>query len=288
MKKTVCLVLAVVLVLALAGGCGGRAASEAEIRSVLKENLNILAQRNPDSDSFEAETLEDSAFEEIVGLGDGALPFLQMITQRREAEAEVWLGVLPGHAAGYAAVLAEYAIDPSIYDLSFPSPDGRYTAAVMVDSFISFYNHGASYNDIFIADNASGEYVCRTEAKQTFFTGGLFDVKVNWSADSRFAVISCPGRRSGSTMAVDVQEKMFFCLPEAQDAVDYVYPGSDAKTLIQPARYWFDFEKWESEHVAVITFLVSVIDDGRGDFSGRYTYNIMTKEILDFEYDFLD
>ncbi len=254
------------------------------IAALIKYNLEALTQNDPIKILDETGFLDIELFNEIVALGEDALPYLLMLTDKSYEEISWFSNIEFEHRIW--AVHAIYAIKPETYDLFFPSPDNKYTARVIVDSFRSFFNHGRSFNDIYIIENSTNKIVYKTDMKNDF-TVGVFYPDVSWSADNRFAVINCCGRRSGNTMAIDMKSKYNIYLPGAKEMINHVFPGEDADDLLITPRTWISPESWETEKIIKIEFIIMVIKDGK-DFSGWYTYDLTQKKILKIEFSFDD
>jgi hypothetical protein len=258
---------------------------------LIKSHLDILAENDSVYYLDGIDTINSNLFNEIVAFGEDALPFLEWITDRSNKSAGDYRNVSgyedPNAKIGQRiwAVHAIYAIKPEVYDLSYPSPDGKYTAKLIVDWLGSFFNHGRSFNSIQIIERPANKMIYATEMSHVVGIGGLISPDVNWSADSRFAVIDCCGRRSGSVMAIDIESKNYICLPGAEEMINYAYPEEDADSILLVPRFWFHFEGWESEESVKIGFDVGIIEED-GDFMGWYTYDLAERKTLHTEYSF--
>ncbi|MGL5434025.1 MAG: hypothetical protein ACRDBO_01325 [Lachnospiraceae bacterium] len=250
--------------------------AEENMTLLIKSNLDALAEKYPQAIFEETGTLEYNELYGIVALGEKALPFLGLIADISEniswypdikIEQRLW------------AVQAIYAINPEIYDLSFISPDGKYTIKLPVESFESFFNYGRSYNDVQIIENFTNKIVYTTTMNKAFNIGGLFSPKLNWSTNSKFAIIDCCGRRSGSVMAIDIQAKDYICLPGKEDAINYAFPGEDIDSILTVPRCWFSFNSWVSDEIVKIEFYVSIINEDE-ELSGWYTYDLNQRKII--------
>lgn len=251
-----------------------------DIKLQVKAYLEKLAENNPEELSIEIDTTKSSEFNQIVALGEDALPYLEIIADRSNENVNWFPKIEFEHRLW--AVHAIYAINPEVYDLSFLSPDGKYTARLIVNSLSSFYNHGISFNDVHIVENSTNKIIYTTEMNNSYHLGGLFFPEANWSADSKFVIIDCCGRRSGTVMAIDIIAKNYICLPAADEAINRVYPGEDAESLISVPRLWFNFESWETEEIVKIDFTVSVINKEDEGFSGWYTFDLVKETIKEF------
>jgi len=262
-----------------------------KIETLIRKNLDLLAKDEPDAYDLEPGTIDNKFFNEIVAFGEDALPLLKLIANRDYYELEGYEEPNEKREQRWWAVQAIYAIKPDIYDLIFPSSDKKYTAKVKVNSFNSIFNHGISFNDIHIIEYATNKIIYKTDMSKTFHIGGLFWPAAIWSSDNRFVVIECCGRRSGTVMAIDMLLKKDIILPEAKEAMEIVFKNEKIKPEINVPRYWFSFDKWESEKIVKIKYGVGEIFNGEYDvdnknFHGWYTYDLVKKEIVNFDYTF--
>jgi len=131
-------------------------------------------------------------------------------------------------------------------------------------------------------ETASSKILFTADMSKAATLGGLFLPTVNWSADSRFALIDCNGRRSGSVMALDMQKRSDFCLPETDETLGHFFPDEDAAKLIQVPRSWFTFDSWESNTLVWIHFDIGMLEDYK-TFSDRYCYDLAQRKVVKYE-----
>jgi len=305
MKKFISILCALVLVLAVATGCErskngtnrGKITvlikskmeafiqnNPAEIIALIKTNFDILAESNLEEIQGNAGEINSELFDEIVALGEKALPFLERITNWTDEEISWYPGLEFEHRL--LAVHAIYAIKPEKYDILSLSPNGEYTAQVAVASFAMFYNHGQNFNIVQIVKNATGEIVCEADMTNVVGYGGIYDAAISWSADNKFAVIECSGRRWGSAIAINVQTKDCARLPGEEEMIAYVFPGENYGSLISVPRFWFEVDSWENKSVVKISYILGEITNNR-EFSGWYTYDLNQGKILEIDYCFI-
>jgi len=255
--------------------------------TIIRHNLDILAENDPNELMSETGIINNNLFDEIVAFGEEALPFLESITDRSNTSVDGYEDPGAKIEQRMWAVYVIYTIIPETYDLFFVSPDDKYTVRIIVDSLESFFNHGPSYNNIKVTKNVENELAYETKMEYDDNMGGIFSPDVNWSADSRFAVVDCTGRRSGSAMVLDMQEKSDINLPGVEEAINHAFPGKDVDSLLLTPRFWFSFEAWESDTVVKISYHVGEIADGK-NFSGWYTYDLVQRKVLQMEHSFDD
>ena len=79
-------------------------------------------------------------FNSIVALGETALPYLEVITKNTE---------FSNYFRSMTATFARHAIKPELYDLVFPSPDGKYEVRASICDFrIIGYSAGGDFYNI--------------------------------------------------------------------------------------------------------------------------------------------
>ena len=280
MKKLISILCALLLILTVAAGCS-RGKSEEQIKAIIKSNLDILAQDNPYEIIEKTSDINSELFDEIVALGEDALPFLELIADRGSGEISWFPDVEFEHRLW--AVYAIYAIKPENYDMFSPSPDGEYTARLKVESFRSFYNYGQNFNVAQIINNATGEIVCEADMNDMVNHSAIFHPKILWSPNSDFAIIECNGQRWGNAIAINVQTKDVLVLPDEEAIINHVFPGENYELILSVPRFWFWFDSWKSDEIVKISYNVGVIMDNQ-DLKGWYTYDLTQRKILDIEY----
>lgn len=85
---------------------------------------------------------------------------------------------------------ARYAIQPALYDLAFPSPDGKYILKAIVFSFVPLCystRRGILYRNVQFIESLSGAVLWTREINQCHCDT---EVEAYWSADSRHAAIN--------------------------------------------------------------------------------------------------
>jgi hypothetical protein len=151
------------------------------IIEIIDRNLDILVT-NSNGFSSEQDFIDahPEAFSEIAALGEEALPYLMNYAMDPEKNSA---------ARNYSLCLvsraAAYAIEPSIYDLSFESPDGRILLTISVSTFASGdypLELETTYGTLFLTDTDSGS---KNEIAKFVYTS----LNAYWSEDSRYAVL---------------------------------------------------------------------------------------------------
>jgi len=257
---------------------------EDEMIESIKVNLDILAKNDPDDLVEENGIIDDVLFDEIVAYGEDALPFLKEIADRSVTDIKGYEDPNEKIEQRRWAVHAIYKTDPDFYDIIVPSPNGKYSLKIPVDSFWGVFNRGQDYKDITLIEISSNKIILSSEMKNYFEEGVLYP-KVNWSEDSRFVVIDCSGRHCGEVQAIDVQAMRNLFLPGIYDILEYIFPTEEMRPLDPAIRFWFEFKDWESERIAKIDFVGITVKD-RTDISGWYTYDLLEEKILDLDYEF--
>lgn len=151
------------------------------IIEIIDRNLDILVM-NSNGFSSEQDFIDahPEAFSEIVALGKEALPYLMNYAMDPEKNSA---------ARNYSLCLVSravaYAIEPSIYDLSFESPDGQTLLTISVSTFASGdypLELETTYSTLFLIDTDSGS---KNEIAKFAYTS----LNVYWSENSRYAAL---------------------------------------------------------------------------------------------------
>lgn len=152
------------------------------IAEMISRNLDILIADAPSYASSEQELIDlhPEAFAAITACGTDALPYLQTVIEDDTiADDTTQVRICMAKAAAYA-------IDPSLYDLEYPSPDGTKRIRITVETFFTEWNSeiGTTYKDVFLTDAASDETLAVHQ------NGSILFPSVFWTEDSRYAVIT--------------------------------------------------------------------------------------------------
>ena len=246
--------------------------SEAEIAEIVDRNLDILVKKDTQY-SLEGECINDhpEAFSAIVALGEDALPYLTELGQNvrgYDYSVENYQRILARYAA--------YTIQPELYTLTYPSPDGKYvlkwaptTFVTMLDPFM-----GTMYN-ISVIDIQTGKTAI---ACAEFFEE---ESSLHWSPDSRYAAVSAGYRHS--------YRDVYVFYMASGDCI--LLPGEEElETLLETELTYYDtdtdmefsyvhilFEGWGTDTITAGIMLSSAI--GGGVEIGSYTYDLAKREI---------
>ena len=149
------------------------------------------------------------AFENIVALGEDALPYLTEIAGQIET-AKCCDAYTRSAVAGAIA----HRIKPELYDSSYPSPDGKYTltASAAFSSYIDVdyrMKPWLFYTSMCVTDTETGAVAASME-------GNFYDLSVKWSPDSRYAAVQemkKEERYSNTVMAFDISKEAVLPIP---------------------------------------------------------------------------
>jgi hypothetical protein len=220
-----------------------------------------------------------------------ALPYLEQLSARDESEDEY---IHSTHIRRVLSLYAMYVIKPDLYDLYFPSPDGRYTAKGNVYTFISAYNRGIIYGDVQIIDSTADAVVWSMEIAR-------FGLSVEWSQDSRYAAISYRIKESHTDL-LDTQNMIIRIIPGIRELRSYADIEYDAE-LYSALRggnisflEWIDKDKVKMEFYWQDSFRDAFTAEYEQDYhfsywySGWYIYDLSAESIIEIEidYDFSD
>ena len=255
--------------------------TEAEIKAVINENLDILLT---DSDGYysvkEFIDVYPEAFENIVALGEAALPYLEKIGDQYQYIG----GDTSGNNRCFLAKAAEYVIKPDLYDIVFPSPDEKYSIITARKDYSILADVFQDYDNIRLLN-------CLTGLTEEIFDRSdicIRNIYVEWSSDSQYAAISFGFTGySRDIIVADVKNKKFHILPSIDEikriisdenlSVDYDYLESSYK-------YIFFLDDWldSEEDYIQITFTFT-----NPNFSeaiiGQYLYDLAENKILSID-----
>ncbi|NLG89266.1 MAG: hypothetical protein GX494_08685 [Clostridiaceae bacterium] len=149
------------------------------------------------------------------------------------------------------------------------SPDGKYRAeaygTVTTITAGGFY----PYEGIRIYDIERNEVLWEMEP-------GGYTVSFIWSPDGKCVGIYYTGRIWGESIVVDIEKKQQISLPKLEEIASFY--GEDVKPQEDRPDPYFEISGWENSETAVVDFRWT---KANGDeFSGRYLYNVKTKEIV--------
>ena len=177
--------------------------SSVDTSTLINTNLDIILKDVTYTDEEKLATYNSDEFSAIVDLEEEAFPVLDEIINNKNNSIE----------KRAFALHTKYTIKPELYDLSFPSPDGKYSIECSVYTFdqaLIMFGHtksGFTYRDIRLVDEANDSVIAVSDFKE-------MSVNVKWSSDSKYAALSS-GHVSyyKSTDVFDVQNAKFIELP---------------------------------------------------------------------------
>ncbi len=240
---------------------------DGELQDIVDRSLDTLTKR-----SISSFTTEDciaahpEAFEAIVSLGKRAIPFLKKYTDTDG-----------GHYCSMARAAA-YAIDPSLYDLVFESPDKSASLKLSVRSFDedSIFRPRINYGKLsLITDSVKielGEFDCAS-------------ADVSWSDSGNYAVLTGISNNlyvSSDALLIDISNQKIIELPSLEI---YNRILSDEPELRMILSFSVKSCDWSSENPTLgfelevgAAFYPQVIH-------GKYTFDTKTNELIDLTYD---
>jgi len=262
------------------------AATSDDIAALIDKNLDIIltGETGEINDTFfykECEFIDahPNEFAQIVALGEQALPYLDNIGKSFDCNSD-W----KTQYRCLMAMYAQYAIKPELYDLVFPSPDGKYAVKASVSSFFGLLDPfmGIDYCDVRIIDYAIGAVLLDEDVTYN-------NIKVDWSPDSRYAAVSQGIQRYGQRMYVfDIRNVTFITLPYDEIAAtirdDLLDEGVLKKTiytdeLIYYYSFRLYFDEWIAEDIKIGIELIISASNG-GIISGWYSYDLIESKIV--------
>ena len=249
--------------------------TDEEIKAVIDENLDILiTDVNWNEDCYYEKDYIDAhpdAFENIIALGEAALPYLQEVIEKYPCYSFNKQENIRGAIAEFVV----YTIDPSLYDVISISPDEKYIFKAQVATFFGVeWGNGRTifYDKLSIIDRSTNDILVNT-TYNVFYT----NLEVNWSPDSQYAAIqNIEFHSSVSTDIIDIKNAEFITLP-SDDEIKRLIPNSDG--LDYPE---FTLHEWlENNTVKIDIFFRCGILYA---IKGFYTYSLDEHKIIDINH----
>lgn len=241
--------------------------NDVELQDIIDRNIDTLTQMS--SSSFTTEdciAAHPDAFEAIVSLGKRAIPFLRKYTDSDY-----------GHDCSMARAAA-YAIDPSLYDLVFESPDKSTSIKLSVRSFDEdvISRPRVNYGKLSLITDSDiielGEFDCAS-------------AEVSWSDSGNYAVLTGISNNlcvSSDALLIDISNQKSTELPSLEI---YNRILADEPELMMILSFSLKNCDWSSDKLTIgfelevgAAFYPQIIH-------GEYTFDIKTNEFVDLKYD---
>lgn len=223
-------------------------------------------------------------FAEIVALGDEALPYLEELLKYLIGYISSYRGEPYKSYRCLITMAAAYAIKPELYDLEYPSPDGKYILKASINNFAGAMDpfNGINYNVNIIESETGLVYITTDEIYNKV------DMKIKWSPDSRYATISKGYRHYYCrTDIFDIENAKFIVLPDKKEIEDILgiklsYYDSEKNITFNYVHFYFG--EWGTEDkIKIRIMLSSFYGGGVGD--GWYIYDLRKGEIVDIKFE---
>lgn len=245
-------------------------ANEPSSISVVNENLDILLGNYSEFDDEQNYiTAHPEAFAAIVALGEDAISYLDNVS-----DGFVLYDSSVDNYRRIIAMAARYAIKPELYDLVYPSPDGRLELKLMPETFYTLWDpFGGIEYSVHITDLETGESITPLNT-ETVVSG---DVHVEWSPDSRYVAVSRSHRHDftdllvfdiGNAARINLSDRTTLEALFGRELVIY-----DSETGIDYDRIHCYFEEWGEGSITVSVFLRSAV--GGEVIFGRFEYDLV-------------
>lgn len=245
-----------------------------DIETLINKNLDIiLAETSNDYHvNHESELINayPSEFAQIINLGEAALPYLEKIPYTTENPLR-----------GIIARAIQYAINPNIYDLVFPSPDGKHYIKGNIYSFITYddFFNSPTYGDIQLIECSTDSVIWKEKID-------MLNLSAYWSPNSHYAAITYNFHWISYTNILDVKNRNYIHLPRINDLINFL--SDDVPILDTYWREYFDFAEWISSDVVKIYFTIKDHLDNplphEFIMTGWYIYNLSEKNIIKVSY----
>ncbi|MDY4436084.1 MAG: hypothetical protein SPF08_13085 [Candidatus Flemingibacterium sp.] len=227
-------------------------------------------------------TLCKEDFDVITAYGKDALPYLAKMKDDSKKALRTWM-----------IMVAQYQIDPSIYDPTVVSPDGKYT--FVAHSNLTEYAGTLWNSDIKLIYPSISVYENGTGKELKTFTGMSWEkVDVLWSPDSRFVAMNCGyvGSPFSYPIMFDIGGigRHTLYLP-FKDVFEYIAEdsGKDLSRYVRIMKIK-DYADYEEDGTVRIDFALSGINSGeRKDYlTGHYYYDPAQRTSSEPVYEFVD
>ena len=214
-------------------------------------------------------------FNSIVALGEAALPYLEKITKNTE---------FSNYFRSMTATFARHAIKPELFDIVFPSRDGKYEvrASISYFSIIGYSAGGDMYNDIRLIDLKNGEVMVSLDK-------GFVNIYAEWSPDGRYAAVSYSvglyGTIATTTVVFDTLYGICIKLPGEKEVRSILCDKFDHREgFLFPHFY---FKGWEKTDVIQIQVDMDYEWNVHA-INGWYWYDLSKREIIDMGFEVFD
>ncbi|MDD4474435.1 MAG: hypothetical protein PHV95_01415 [Eubacteriales bacterium] len=239
--------------------------SSVDMATLINDNLDIILADVPEqgfaynkTESTLAEIFADE-FSVIVDLGEEAFPILDGIYDDSE-------NAISRRAM---ARYAKYIINPDLYDLSYPSPDSKYTIKCSVFSFVPVYASGElRYCDFRLVDKTTGSTLAMSDINEIAFI-------ITWSDDSKYAALSYGDQKYYyKTDVFDALNGRFIELP----GIDEILDSLEFDKELMSTKLTSYFKEWVSDNKIKIEVLIGDVDNR---IVGWYIYDLTDLKIVD-------
>ena len=245
---------------------------ETDVQALVSAAMDIILQYDGIGGADDFIAAYPSAYQQIISLGEDALPALQSI--------------LDESTDGDRQNIARYAmneIDPSLYECAFASPDGRYILSLCdVDGINTPIQ---CYNGYHLDDAKTGEELYKGSIA-TLITD------VDWSEDGRYAVITAGDERYVSVpIILNLETLSEICINtnDITNAIDAALPdkGYTDFTLSKFAySYHYRITEWLGDDTVKIQ-LYSALGAGgnEGLLSATFTFDLTDGSFSELEFE---
>ncbi|MDD2269018.1 MAG: hypothetical protein PHY15_05640 [Eubacteriales bacterium] len=198
----------------------------------------------------------------LVALGEEAFLILDDITATTD--------VLTRRAF---AEYIKYIIKPELYDLDYPSPDGKYSIKGSVYTFLYTGWSAKIFNNIRLVDNTTNSVLAVSDIYDN-------EIGVNWSENNKYVAIThgYVSRYYSTTDVFDIQNSKFIKLPSYKDI---------GKILNIELMYYnhksvrFNFSEWLPDDKVKILISIYFSSFSEEPFVDYLTYDLKALKIVD-------
>lgn len=232
-----------------------------EIETEIYKKLDIIISTpNASSNSDDYIKAHQTEYEEIIAMGDAALPYLYSIW-------EVDSGL-----RGMIALTAMINMRPEINIHAAQSPDGKYRAETKGIDF-----------DIQISGLYPAEEIriieWDTQKVAWSVMPGYLDTNFAWSPDSRYIAISYMARIYRETIVIDTYDMSLANIPQMNELWPLI--GSFSEPKADRADPCFSIIEWVNDTNIRISF--KWIDKDENEYIGEYVYDLANEQIVELK-----
>lgn len=251
------------------------------IEDIIDRNLDILIGN---SENFTSEkdaiAAHSEAFDEIVSLGETALPYLQKLAEEikdYDDSAENLQRIMAKYTA--------YVIDPQSWqqDIIIPSPDGKYAIKATIDSFLPTIDPYCNSEYNLTVVDANNIIIFAFEGSYDIWDDA-YELSIAWAPNSRYVFKTSSYRHYYTTLSVfSMDDNAYFNLPgetQIEERLGENLVLYDPELGTELSYYHLAIDEWCDEDTVRVSITLSN-NSGQYAEAGYYQYNLVDQQIMD-------